>query len=73
MAAVPQAYAADTPSGAASAGGLQEIVVTAEKRTENLQDVPISITALGTQKLQDLGVQNFDDYVKYLPSVAYQT
>jgi iron complex outermembrane recepter protein len=73
VAAVPQAYAADTTSNAAASGGLEEIVVTAEKRTENLQDVPISITALGTQKLQDLGVQNFDDYVKYLPSVAYQT
>ncbi len=72
MAAVTQVHAADT-SNAAATGGLQEIVVTAEKRTENLQDVPISITALGTQKLQDLGVQNFDDYVKYLPSIAYQT
>jgi iron complex outermembrane receptor protein len=73
MAAVPQVYAADTTSNAAASGGLAEIVVTAQKRTENLQDVPISITALGTQKLQDLGVQNFNDYVKYLPSVAYQT
>ena len=73
MAAVPQAYAAETPGTAPAGGGLEEIVVTAEKRTENLQDVPISITALGTQKLQDLGVQNFDDYVKYLPSIAYQT
>ena len=72
MAAVTQVHAADTTNAAAT-GGLEEIVVTAEKRTENLQDVPISITALGTQKLQDLGVQNFDDYVKYLPSVAYQT
>src|SRR6516165_1889566 len=70
MAAVPRLYAADA---AAEAGGLQEVVVTAEKRTENLQDVPISITALGTEKLEQLNVSNFDDYVKYLPSVAYQT
>ncbi len=70
MAAVPRLYAADA---APSPGGLEEVVVTAEKRTENLQDVPLSITAIGTEKLQQLGVQNFDDYVKYLPSVAYQS
>src|SRR5262249_41627281 len=55
------------------AGVLQEVVVTASKRTENLQDVPISVQALGTAKLEELNVQNFDDYVKYLPSVSYQT
>src|SRR6202043_3889822 len=43
------------------------------KRVENLQDVPLSITAIGPEKLEQLGVQNFDDYVKYLPSVAYQS
>src|SRR5207302_4326302 len=67
MAAIPRLYAAE------ATGGLEEVVVTAEKRTENLQNVPVSITALGTEKLQELGVQNFDDYVKFLPSVAYQT
>ena len=58
---------------AAASGGLEEVVVTAQKRTESLQNVPLSITALGTQKLEELHVTNFDDYVKYLPSVAYQT
>src|SRR3984957_8667322 len=58
---------------AASGGTLEEVVVTAQKRTESLQDVPLSITALGTQKLDELNVQNVDDYIKYLPSVSYQT
>jgi outer membrane receptor protein involved in Fe transport len=71
MAAVPRLYAAEATTDANS--GLEEVVVTAQKRTENLQNVPISVTALGTEKLEQLGVQNFDDYVKYLPSVAYQT
>jgi len=53
--------AADT----ADTGGLAEVVVTAQKRAENLQDVPLSITAIGSEKLEQLGVQNFDDYVKY--------
>jgi outer membrane receptor protein involved in Fe transport len=33
--------------------------------------VPIAIVALGTEKLEELHIQNLDDYVKYLPSVAY--
>jgi iron complex outermembrane receptor protein len=57
----------------APAGTLEEVVVTAQKRSESLQDVPLSITALGTQQLEDLHVQTVDDYIKYLPSVSYQT
>jgi outer membrane receptor protein involved in Fe transport len=56
-----------------SSGGVDEIVVTAQKRSENLQDVPISIQAVGEQKLDDLQVTDFVDYARYLPSVAYQT
>ena len=54
-------------------GGLEEIIVTAQKRSEDLQSVPLSIQAFSTQKLEELNVQKFDDYVKYLPSVSYQT
>jgi iron complex outermembrane receptor protein len=54
-----------------TAGGLEEIVVTAQKREENLQSVPISIQALGTEKLKELKITQFTDYVKYLPSVSY--
>lgn len=57
----------------ASAVALEEVVVTAQKRSENLQDVPVSIQALGEAKLEELQVGNFTDYVKYLPSVSFQT
>lgn len=57
----------------AAGGGIQEIVVTAQKRVENLQDVPIAITAFGTEKLDELQVTDFDDYARYLPSLSYQT
>ena len=50
---------------------LQEVVVTAQKRVENLQDVPISIEVLNNQKLDELHVMGLDDYVKYSPSIAY--
>jgi iron complex outermembrane receptor protein len=52
---------------------LEEVVVTAQKRSENLQDVPVSIQALGEAKLEQLQISNFTDYVKYLPSVSFQT
>jgi outer membrane receptor protein involved in Fe transport len=49
------------------------IVVTAQRREERLQDVPISITALGEAKLDQANVQSFDDYAKLLPSVSFQS
>lgn len=51
---------------------IEEVVVTAQKRSQNLQDVPISIVSLGTQALRDRGIQNFVDYTQALPSVAIQ-
>jgi outer membrane receptor protein involved in Fe transport len=50
-----------------------EIVVTAQKRSENLQDVPIAITAIGTEKLDELQVSDFDDYARYIPSISIQS
>lgn len=52
--------------------GVETVVVTAQKRSENLQNVPFSIEALTSEKLQQLDINNFADYVKYLPSVTYQ-
>jgi iron complex outermembrane recepter protein len=50
---------------------IETVVVTAEKRSEDLQRVPLSIQALGTEKLEELHVSDFNDYVKYFPSVTY--
>jgi iron complex outermembrane recepter protein len=49
---------------------LEEIVVTATRREENLQDVPIAITALTGLTLKQLNVQTFDDFSKYLVNVT---
>jgi outer membrane receptor protein involved in Fe transport len=54
-------------------GGEDEIIVTAQKRAENLQDVPMAVTALGTEKLDELQVTDFDDYAKFVPSISYQS
>ena len=63
-----RATAADAAS--ASPAGLEEIVVTATRRSENLQNVPIAITALTGETLQKLNVTTADDYFKFLPSVT---
>jgi outer membrane receptor protein involved in Fe transport len=54
----------------ASATQLQEVVVTAQRRVENAQDVPITIQALTGQTLQELHVQTLSDYLKYVPNVT---
>src|SRR5205814_518348 len=45
-------------------------VVTAERRAESIQDVPITIQALTSETLTQLNVRTFDDFVKYLPNVT---
>src|SRR6202161_2529773 len=54
----------------APSDSLAEITVTAQRRTENIQDVPIPIQALTGETLQQLNISTFDDYVKYLPNVT---
>src|SRR6185437_4428055 len=63
--------AADTPAAAeASSSSLQTVIVTAQRREQNIQDVPITIQAMTGKTLQSLNVQTFADYVKYLPNVS---
>jgi iron complex outermembrane recepter protein len=61
---------ATTGSTEASTDALQEIVVTAQRRSQNMQDVPISMQAFTAQSLQQLNVSTLDDYIKFLPNVT---
>jgi iron complex outermembrane receptor protein len=64
---------AQTPAAAAPEATMgDEIIVTAQKREENLQNVPISIQALSTKKLDQMNVADFKDYAALLPSVTFQ-
>jgi iron complex outermembrane receptor protein len=56
-----------TPAG----GQLEEIVVTATRRSESLQDVPMSITALNAATLEQRSVKSFIDYAGQVPSLAF--
>lgn len=50
--------------------GLSEIVVTAQKRAENLQDVPISISAISSEKVEQLGIKDSRDISGLAPNVT---
>ena len=54
----------------AHAAQLEEVVVTATKRSESAQDIPITIQTLGEETLDDLGIGNFKDYIRYLAGVT---
>ncbi len=72
--AAPRAPAfADTAAAATSTAGgaLQEVVVTARKVEENLQNVPISIDVLSQKDMQNLGIVQFDDYAYKVPSMSF--
>ena len=51
-------------------GGVKTIVVTAQRRSEDLQDVPVSVQALGEEQLNQLNISTFDDYLQELPTVT---
>src|ERR1700722_3001931 len=66
------ATAADQAGGSTDINSdtLQEITVTATRRSQSMQDVPIAMQAFTGQALQQLNVSTFDDYIKYLPNVT---
>ncbi|MEM9376547.1 MAG: TonB-dependent receptor [Pseudomonadota bacterium] len=49
---------------------LQSVTVTATKRSESAQSIPVAVNALGEQELEELGVKNFTDYLVQLPGVT---
>jgi len=56
---------------AAPAGGLQQVVVTAQKRKEDVKDVPISISVIGGDDLQAQRITNFDDISRAVAGVSF--
>jgi len=65
------AHAEPAPDTAdSSSDSIQEIVVTAQRRTENAQNVPITIQAFTAETLTQLNVTTFEDYVKYVPNLT---
>nr|WP_241263150.1 TonB-dependent receptor [Parahaliea mediterranea] len=55
----------------AEPGALEEVVVTAQRREQSLQDVPISITAFGAAQIEKQNLQSATDYLQATPNVSY--
>lgn len=68
LAASGNLYAEETNKRAS----IETIEVTATKRVESIQEVPVTVTALTGDSLEKLGVSNFDQYVEFLPNVVFQ-
>src|ERR1700722_1762941 len=64
------AHAADTAVADTESEGIPEIQVTAQRRNESLEDVPITIQAVTGEQLKSLNVTTFDDLLKYTPNVT---
>ncbi len=70
--AVLSAYAGAS-FAAADNLGIEEVVVTAQRRSENIQNVPITMQAMSSETLSQLNVTTIEDMVKYLPNVSTAT
>ena len=51
-------------------GQIEEVIVTATKRPESMQDIPVAVSALQEETLDQMGVSNFEDYLLQMPNVT---
>jgi iron complex outermembrane receptor protein len=67
--ATPAALA-QTQNTDAAAGGIDDIVVTAQRREQQLQDVPLAVTALNAQMIEDLNARDIRDLTGLVPNLV---
>jgi iron complex outermembrane recepter protein len=63
------AWAQEISSAETESGGIEEIVVTAQKRATNLQDTPVAITAFGGETLEERGIDDVANLQSYVPNL----
>ena len=66
---LPLAVAVAALSSQVSAQALEEVIVTAQKRAQNLQDVPISVSAVQGEKIKDAGIPDMAALADYVPNL----
>ena len=64
------AIAIATVTSGAYAAELEEVIVTAQKRAESLQEVPVSLTAISGTKIEEAGLHSFAEMSAYVPNLA---
>lgn len=71
LASAAQASLAADEDQAGASAGITEVVVTAQRRAESIQDVPITVQAITGDQLKQLNVVSFNDLLKYTPNVTF--
>jgi outer membrane receptor protein involved in Fe transport len=71
--AVAVSSAVSSPALAQQETSLEEIIVTARKRSENLQDIPQAIQAISALQIEQAGIRRIDDYARFIPSLSFVT
>ncbi len=71
LSGAPAAISYAATAADASDEGIAEITVTAQRRSESIQDVPITIQAMTGDQLKQLNVSTLDDLLKYTPNVTF--
>ncbi|WP_293453459.1 TonB-dependent receptor [Phenylobacterium sp.] len=66
------ALAAPAVASAAETVGVEEVIVTAQKRPENVQDVPMSISAISGDQLEKANISTVADVSRFVPSLSIQ-
>lgn len=69
----PPAFAQEAEGSQVSEGGLEEIVVTARKRSENLQEPPVAVSATTGDRLEARGIIDIAGAAKFFPSLVSNT
>src|SRR4051812_45780950 len=64
---------AQTAAAPASVNEIEELVVTAEKREQSLQDVPVAVSAFTDERRELVGINSVQDLTNFTPGLAYQT
>ena len=70
LASIPVAAAIPGVAAAADKTMIEEVVVTASRRAESAQDIPINITAIGGDQIKDLRLHNISDIAHYVPGLT---
>src|ERR1700688_696104 len=70
LASAASANDATATAEPAAAGGLEEIVVTATRREETISRVPVSVTAFNQEMIDQKGIKDFQDVVRFTPGVS---
>jgi outer membrane receptor protein involved in Fe transport len=65
------ATAVDTPTAATDDSSLEEVVVTAQRRSERLQDVPISVSVFNQATMDAQGTRDIDDLARLTPGLTF--